>query len=273
MNKLFIVSALFVCALFAASSARAQNTQSGAGMRAVLVVGHQEDGTSAAISEMDKIANFLRARSVKVETFYDAKADWANISKAANGANFFLYSGHGGHFGEGGTWGGLSVTDIVHGQDIEKLRFAPHALVLFQSVCGGAGSSADDEGDIGIKEAEKRVREYSSSFFKAGAGAYFAVNTTGGGLEVLQTMFTGKTLQDGYAKTCQHFYKVEFTRPFKNNLEISLASSDWGGTVTRTTYTNGKKTVEEIPSSKNYSVAFIAPANFSLQNMRANAGK
>lgn len=267
MNKLFFVAALLLLAL-SAKPLGAQNLQSGTGMRAVLVVGHQEDGTKEAIEQMNKIAAFLRARSVSVSTFYDGKAHWAEIAKAANGANFFLYSGHGGQFSKDKAWGGLSLVDIVYAEDIAQLRLAPNALVLFQSVCGGAGSSADDDGDIGIKEAEKRVREYSSAFFKAGAGAYFAVNTTGGALVTLQQLFAGKTLQQAYDKNCEHFYKVEFTRPFKNNQDISLASSNWGGTVTRTTYTNGKKTVEQIPASKSYSVAYIAPAGFTLQNMR-----
>lgn len=49
-------------------------------------------------------------------------------------------------------------------------------MVIFKSVCGGAGFSADDRIDIGTDEAKKRVCSYASPFFKIGSAAYYANN-------------------------------------------------------------------------------------------------
>ncbi len=235
-----------------------------------MVLGHLEDDTEKEIKKMEIIAKFLTSKGVKVQSFYDKKAIWADIAKASENANFFIYRGHGVQLGEGGTWGGLSLVQSVSAADIAKIKLAANSLVLFQSVCGGAGSSASDNSDIGLKEANKRVNEYSNTFIKAGAAAYFAVNTQDGVLNTLKALFEGKTLQEAYAKACEYWYKIEFTRAVKKetpNIEISIASSEGGGTATRTTYINGVKTVEEIPSIKSYDVAYVAPLNFRLDNM------
>ena len=168
-------------------------------LKAVLIVGHQEDGTKEAIEKMEKIALFLKKKKVNVVSFYDQKAYWAKIKEAAKGAHFFIYSGHGSTMGENGCAGGLCVNSMVNSRTItEELKLATNAIIIFKSVCNRAGSSAGDNGDIGIKEAEKRVSDYSNPFFKTGAAAYFANNLGSGVENFLKAFFEGKDIHSCY---------------------------------------------------------------------------
>jgi hypothetical protein len=135
-------------------------------LEAVLIVGHIEDATTRAIEEMDKMAVLLKKNRVKVYTFYDSKADWESIKKVAAGCSFFIYSGHGGSMGLEGKTGGLCIKSTISTATmLKELRLQKNALVLFQSVCRGAGSSAGDDGDIGIAEAKKTGIGLCSTIF------------------------------------------------------------------------------------------------------------
>ena len=71
-------------------------------------------------------------------------------------------------------------------------------LLLFQSVCRGAGSSAGDSDDIGIKKAEARVSDYAEPFLKIGAQVYYANNWQNGCLSFLENMFDGKPADESF---------------------------------------------------------------------------
>jgi hypothetical protein len=148
-------------------------------LKAVLIVGHQEDLTEWAIETMNEIADFLDQKGVVVHKFYDDEAIWDDIVVAATGANFFIYGGHGSHLGKNGGAGGICVEPTVGPTKMMKeLKLHANALVVFKSVCSGAGSSAGDDTDIGIIEARKRITDYSNPFFEIGASAYYANNVT-----------------------------------------------------------------------------------------------
>jgi len=260
---------------------------------AVLVVGPLEDGTQAAIHEMDEIRDYLENQGVRVKTFYGKNANWYKIKEAANGANFFIYSGHGGSLGENGNVGGLFLTHSVSSQDIiNGLRLARNSIVIFKSVCNGAGSSAGDDGDIGINEATKRVTYYSKPFFEVGAACYYANNLGDGCLDFLKDFFEGKTIKECFINSTQSWWTqtttrngvttvekvlgedpqadIEFEKSYKYNrkMNISIASTNWGGSSTLTTYRNGVKTVKQVPSSKGYSIAYVSDPNFSIKKLK-----
>lgn len=259
-----ITIVIFSCAIFCGHTH--------ASLKAVLVVGPQEDGTTGAITTMNKMATFLRSQSVSVQCFYNEKAIWENIVSASNGAHFFIYSGHGSRMGGGGRAGGLclAASNIVSSDKIEaELKLAKNAMVLFSSVCNGAGSSASDVADIGIEEATKRVTDYARPFFKMGIGCYYANNLGDGCLDFLKDFFDGKPVKECFTNSASTWCKIEKASPTSVGvgLEISIASTNWGGISTVTTYENGVKKEKQVPSIKEYDIAYVGNPAFTLKNI------
>ena len=267
MNRYFLIAALFLLKL----NAGACQTVSAEGLKAVLVVGHQEDGTARAIAEMDKIARMFNEHGVLVEKFYDRRAIWKEVVRASAGANFFVYSGHGTTLGGQNKSGGLCVEPTVSALTMQtELELAAHALVVFQSVCMGAGSSAGDETDIGAAEAEKRVGDYAFPFFSCGADAYYATNYIGGALDFLKGFLEGDAIGDGYRKSASGWTEIEFEKPYDRDplKSISVASRPGGGTTTLITYTNGKRSTRQIPVVKGYNIAYVGESGYSVKRMK-----
>ena len=63
--------------------------------------------------------------------------------------------------------------------------------------------------------------------------------------------------------------KLEIDQNYKydRSKSIGVASSNWGGTVTKTSYINGVKSVREVPSIKDYDIAYVASPLYSLSNL------
>lgn len=241
-------------------------------LEALLVVGNTEGQTSKAIKDMNKMAELFQKNGVKVHRFYDKKAKWEDIIKVAPKCSFFVYSGHGSTAGIDGKSGGICIDFIVGvEQMLKEMRLKKGAMVVFRSVCRGAGSSAGDileTPDIGVKEAKKRVSEYAAPFFEIGASAYYANNKGQGCYGFLEDFLKGKTLKKAYLESIGSFSEVEFEKDFGNGRKISIASSEYSGTSTVTQYVNGKKTVKKIKGmSKTYSIAYVGAINYSLANM------
>ena len=238
-------------------------------LRAVIIVGDQQDGTINAIEDMENIHTFFKSKNVIVKTFYHPKTSWKDIVKASKDASFFVYSGHGMSWPDG-KYGGLDLNEAISSEDIvNDLKLRSNAIVIFKSVCGGAGSSASDDGDIGIKKAIERVSDYSKPFLNIGASAYYADNFGEGCISFLNIFFEGKTIKECFGNSIGWLAKFEIEKNYKfdKRKSIGLASSDWGGTVTKTTYINGVKSVREVPSIKDYDIAYVASPLYSLSNL------
>ncbi len=239
--------------------------------QAILIVGHQQDATQNAINKMDDIAKTFQENGVLVHKFYDNKANWNEIITVAKNCNFLVYSGHGSNMGVNGNVGGLCLNTMVSTLElIKKLKLKPHSLVLFQSVCYGAGTSAGDEGDIGVEVAKKRVTNYSYPFFNTGAEGYYADNYQNGVSNFLKLFFKGATLKEAYTKSASKWSTIECDEDFPNypGKFISVASGSGGGVVTRTTYVDGVKKVETYTSEKDYPMAAAGNATLSIGNMK-----
>lgn len=281
MMKKLIFLALFSSVLLTCHHAMAraggevyetQKWEDGTSLKAILIVGPQEDGTPEAMLLMDKTAHFLHRKGVQVRRFYNEKAKWENITAISKHAHILIYSGHGSVMGPNGT-GGLCLQSTVSNSTlVDELELAPNALVLFQSVCRGAGSSAGDEEDIGVKEAKKRVIEYAKPFFHVGASAYYANNYQNGCLDFLKDFFDGRSLEDCFLRSMNSRTEVEFRESFPGSPDrlISIASEPGGGKAILTTYTNGVKTVEEVIAPKGYEIAFAGPVHFRFSDLKGN---
>lgn len=274
MNKCTLIIFLVWFLTFSFSKATPQTSYS-EGLRAVLVVGHLEASTGRSMKEMDKIGLLLEGHGVKVEKFYDRKAVWKDIAHAARGANFFIYSGHGTNLGGGDNPGGLCVEPTVASYTVrQELKLAANALVVFQSVCYGAGSSAGDGIDIGPAEAGRRVGHYAFPFFSTGASGYYANDFIGGAHDFLTAFLEGRSLGEAYVKTATQWTTIEFDKPYEQDStkRISVASRPGGGTTTLTTYTNGRRSTRQVPVVKGYVIAYVGEPDFSIDRMRGKRG-
>jgi len=240
-------------------------------LRAVIIVGDQQDGTVSAIKEMEEIHSFFKSKNVIVQTFYHPKTSWKDLVKASKDASFFVYSGHGMSWPDG-KYGGLDLDESISSEDImNELKLKANAIVIFKSVCGGAGSSASDDGDIGIKMALERVSDYSRPFLNIGASAYYANNFGDGCLSFLNDFFEGKTMKECFDNSIGWSAKLEIDQHYKydRSKSIGVASSDWGGTVTKTSYINGVKSVREVPATKDYDIAYVANPRYSISTLKS----
>ena len=241
---------------------------------AVLVVGTNLFSPEDDIIEMNKIADFFTLRGVRVHKFYLQDSKWEDIKRAAKNAHFFVYNGHGSNKGKNGT-GGLVLADYVTNDQIQnELELRNNAMVLFQSVCRAAGSSAGDNGDIGIKKAEQRVSDYAEPFIKSGASVYYANNYNEGCLEFLNYFFLGHSVEEAYKKSLSRSLNIEFNKNYIYNpkYSVSIASSPPYGTRTRTetNWINGEKvtTTKEVPDSKSYCTAFVGKSAFKFSTLK-----
>jgi hypothetical protein len=240
-------------------------------LQALLIVGHQEDLTENAIEDMNKLAILFRENGVKVNKFFDDKADWGEIKKLSGKCSFLVYSGHGSTLGENGGAGGICINSMVTSSElVEEFKLKPNALVCFQSVCMGAGSTAGDMIDIGIDEAKKRVTSYSKPFLEIGASSYFASNYSYGVYSFLQLFFKGETLRMAFEDSFSNWSKIELEEAYayNNQKHIVLAASPGGGTATYTKWVNGKKTTKQITNPKSYNVAMVGNVKFDFEMMR-----
>jgi hypothetical protein len=239
-------------------------------LKAILIVGHQEDGTSSAINEMNSIAGVFEQYGIQVYKFYDSKANWSEIKSTSQNCNFLVYSGHGSTMGENGEAGGLCINPRVStAQLLSELKLKPNSLIIFKSVCQGAGSSAGDDGDIGLSEALKRVTSYSNPFFKIGASAYYANNFGGGVSGFLKNFLAKQDFQTCFSISAQKWTEIECDKPFSkdSSKNIGIASSEGGGTSTVTTYRNGVKTVEQREAPKQYDIAYVGAPSYNINLM------
>jgi hypothetical protein len=162
-----------------------------------------------------------------------------------------------------------STADIDFAEILEDLKLKDDAVVVFQSVCNGAGSSAGDDGDIGIIEAKNRVYHYAYPFFEIGASVYYANNYIGGCRSFLKDFLEGSSVKLSYENSINFATTIEFEESFNGftGKKYSIASSKPSGTSTRITYVNGVKKVETIPSSKSYDIAYAGFAELQISDL------
>jgi hypothetical protein len=243
-------------------------------LEAVLVVGNTEESTKSAIKQMDGLAIIFTNNGVKVTKFYDKNTNWEDIKAAAKTASFFVYAGHGSNLGINYATGGLCLKEFIYTKQIlEEFKLKKNALVLFKSVCGGAGSSAADDKDIGIEEATQRVIDYSYPFFSIGASCYYADNFDGGVDLFMKEFFKGNSIAECYKATSGYDvtnpqYKKTF--PFDSKKQIFISSHIMNGITTQSSYVNGKKTVKKINSFKSYDIALVGNTSYRLKDLIDN---
>lgn len=252
MSKPLIVFFVFI---FFSECVRAQaNNYPTKKLEAVCIVGSRVGDSYEERTE--EIAEFLESHNVKVHRFYDGNNDWNSIKKAAENCTFFIYSGHGTFLGLDGGFGGMVIEDFISAQQImNELKFKKDAIVVYQSACGGAGSSAGDQGDIGLKTAESRIIGTATPFLLSGAKAYYANNYYGGALNFVKGMLEGKSVNESFINTAQTWTRIEKNQTY---------SDKWLAAVNHIGITSDKDYNKSSSTGKSYSIAYVGIPTFKI---------
>ena len=238
-------------------------------LKVVIVIGND---ASSFINEHEEVAVFLRVHGVDVTEIYTPNAKWEKIKEASKGAHIFIYSGHGWISTDKNKDEGIFYLDdgFTYGKQItNELHLNKNALVLFNHVCFGAGSSASDLKDIGINEAVNRVSNYSKIFLNNNIGAYYACNTVGYIKPVLIKFFNGACIKDIYNYEASDYNIIQYRDKYKydDKYEIAVSGDRLKNNVWRSCPPD-KSYYSTITNTgfKNYDCAYVGKPNFTVND-------
>ena len=160
-----------------------------AGKKVVIVVGPAGSNTADYISNGRRLASQARTYGATVYEIYTPHATWARVKSLSQGANVFIYLGHGNGFpnpygpfskyqvdGLGlNAYDGSSVHKYYGEYYVDRyLNFAPGAVVILNRLCYASGNSEWGSANPTKWTAIKRVDNYGAGFLRTGAQAVFA---------------------------------------------------------------------------------------------------
>ncbi len=160
-----------------------------AGIKVVVVVGPAGSSTSNYIYNARKLASQARSYGATVVEIYSPYATWSKVKSAAQGANVFIYLGHGNGYpspygafskytkdGLGLNSSAGSTKHTYYGEYYidTGIQFAPNAVVILNRLCYASGNSEWGAGYPSKSTAIQRVDNYGAGFLRANARAVFA---------------------------------------------------------------------------------------------------
>lgn len=202
-----VLAALVVVAPASAAATRAATsapTASGTAPSAaavapkvVIVVGAVESATSGYRTRADAIYAEAIKWTPNVVKVYSPNATWAVVKAAAQGANIFVYLGHG--YGWPSKYSTALRPDVQDGMGLNKelnngdsnkkywgeqyvgseIRLAPNAVVFLNGLCYAPGAGEPGMADPTVAVAKQRVDNFASGFIRAGARAVIADDYNG----------------------------------------------------------------------------------------------
>ena len=206
----FIGIAVIASVLAVGGLATHPDTVAAAGKKVVIVVGPVGSSTSNYIYNAKKLAAQARSYGATVYEIYSPHATWARVKKYAQGANVFIYLGHGngypspyGAFNRYSKDGlGLNATD---GSSTNKyygefyvdhyLNFAPNSVVILNRLCYASGNSEWGSANPTKATAIKRVDNFGAGFLRTGARAVFAEGTASASYILYGLFKTSRTIK------------------------------------------------------------------------------
>jgi hypothetical protein len=160
-----------------------------AGVKVVIVVGPVGSSTANYIYNARKLAAQARSYGATVYELYSPHATWARVKSVAQGANLFIYLGHGngypspyGPFSKYTKDGlGLNAADgssrnVYYGEYYLStyIHLARNAVVILNRLCYASGDSEWGAANPTKATAIKRADNFAAGFLRTGARAVFA---------------------------------------------------------------------------------------------------
>ena len=159
--------------------------------RVVIVVGPSGGATADYLSKARAYANQARDSGASVTSILTPHATWGRVLAAAQGANVFIYLGHGNGWPspygpyQGLTKNGLGLNPYdgsgntrvkYYGEDLlaARVRLAPGAIVLLNRLCYASGNGEPGSREPSWSAAVKRTDNFAAGFLAAGAAAVLA---------------------------------------------------------------------------------------------------
>jgi hypothetical protein len=181
---------MFIAAAFAVGGIAVQPSPvQASGKKVVIVVGPVGSATSNYIYNAKKLAAQARSYGATVYEVYSPNATWSKVKSVAQGANVFIYLGHGNGYpspygafskytkdglGLNTTAGSTRHTYYGEYYVARDINFAPNAVVILNRLCYASGNSEWGTGNPTKSTAIKRVDNYGAGFLRANARAVFA---------------------------------------------------------------------------------------------------
>jgi hypothetical protein len=179
-------------------------------VKVVIVVGPVGSETANYISNAKKLASQARTYGASVYEIYAPHATWARVKSLSQGANVFIYLGHGngypspyGAFNAYSKDGlGLDSSDgswnhTYYGEYFvdHYLNFAPDAVVILNRLCYASGNSEWGSANPTKTTARQRVDNYGAGFLRTGAQAVFAEGIDSAGYILYSLFKTSRTMK------------------------------------------------------------------------------
>ena len=215
-RSLRLTVTLLIAAAFAVGGLASHPTDvAAAGKKVVIVVGPVGSSTASYVYSAKKLAAQARSYGATVYEIYSPNATWARVKKFSQGANLFIYLGHGngypspyGAFSKY-TKDGVGLNPYLGSGNTKRtyygeyyintgINFAPNAVVILNRLCYASGNSEWGSGYPTKATAIKRVDNYGAGFLRANARAVFAEGISGTGY-ILSSLFkTQRTIRQTF---------------------------------------------------------------------------
>lgn len=232
-------------------------------IKVVMVVSYCELNTFNFVYEHDIVATHLLNLGIEVVKLFHPNDSWEKIVNESKDADILIYSGHG---GEGGAI--MAGKKYISPDKIQKeLKLKKNSLVIFNHACNSAGSSAWDIPVLDLETAKQRVENFSDTYFRAGATAYYADNYFKSTINFLDRFLSHNSIQYCYVsavKDVRSEGEFEGSNRLKKNYDLAISTNELRYTDGSF---NGVKIIKEYkPYHKSYNQAYSAPPNFSVKS-------
>ena len=159
--------------------------------KVVVVVGPVGDHNAHYKDDANDIVTEAKRYTSNVTKIFTPNATWAKVKAAAQGANVFVYLGHGNGWpsiyapfqmqtkdglGLDPSTGADGIKTVYYGEQYirDNIRLAPSSVVLLYHLCYASGNTEPGLSQGTFAQAKERVDNYGAGFIGAGARAVFA---------------------------------------------------------------------------------------------------
>lgn len=200
-------------------TSEAKRAKLAAQKKAVVVVGPSSSSTNTYLAKGEAIADAAEAKGMQVVRIFHPNATWARVVAEANGADLFVYLGHGngwpspyGSFQEdtknglglnapGGSTNAYATTYYGANKIIDKIRFSENAVVILNKLCYAEGNAEPGMALPTTDIARQRVDNFAAGFLASGARVVFALGWQPGENIVNSLFSTTPATMDGIFET------------------------------------------------------------------------